>query len=308
MNDNMVSVIIPAYNAEKYVCRAIDSVLTQTDDNLEIIVINDGSTDSTEQKCKTYQNNKHFKYVYQKNRGPASARNQGLKMATGKYCAFLDADDCFAPEMIEQMVSKAEQEKADIVICDIEIKELSGKVRYYTDFQEEGTYRNKDITEKLANGFLAKIDEKGVIRNHDWSVLRRLFNRDFLVKNSIFFNERLKNSEDCLFTYTATVCASCVCYLKKRFFYKNIRNDQSLSHKYDIEYWSHRLILISEILKTNNTHRITLSPKTWALFVFRCAISGYDNISRGLDKENKLYCYKRIKEITKMNWLLTLAN
>lgn len=297
MKDIKASVIIPAYNAERFICRAIDSALHQTEKNIEVIIVNDGSTDKTEEKCSIYQNNERVHYFSQENGGPASARNHGLRMAQGEFVAFLDADDCLAPEMIERMIAVAETEKADIMICDIEIIECDGNVRYYSDCQEGGVYRNKDVIEEIVPSFLGKIDKDGCIRKHDWSVLRRVFRREVLLNNEIIFNEQLKNSEDCLFTYTATVHASCICYLKNCYYYKNIRNRESLSHKCVWEYWEQRLLLISELQKLNEVKKINISHETWSLFVFMCALASCDNFSKGLATNNKRRCYKKLKEI-----------
>lgn len=99
-----VSIIIPMYNAEKYIKEAIDSVLKQTYKDFEIIVIDDGSTDNTKSKLLDYGS--QIKYIYQENAGPAVARNRGIKEAKGEYIAFLDADDIWMPEKLERQIRK----------------------------------------------------------------------------------------------------------------------------------------------------------------------------------------------------------
>jgi glycosyltransferase involved in cell wall biosynthesis len=108
-----VSVIMPAYNSAKYIAEAIDSVLAQTYPMLEIIVVDDGSTDSTGEIVKKYvekQRNKETKrqirYIYQENKGPAAARNNGIRAAKGGYIAFLDSDDIWLTEKIELQMAK----------------------------------------------------------------------------------------------------------------------------------------------------------------------------------------------------------
>lgn len=98
-----VSVIIPTYNDELYISDAVNSVLEQTYKNIEIIIIDDGSTDKTKDIINTY-NNKHINYLFQENKGAASARNIGLKKATGKYITFLDADDLWLKTKIEKQI------------------------------------------------------------------------------------------------------------------------------------------------------------------------------------------------------------
>lgn len=98
----LISVIIPTYNMEKYITDAIDSALAQTYKNVEIIVVDDGSTDFTINILKKY--NSKIKYFYQKNKGPSAARNVGIKYAKGEYIAFLDSDDVWLPRKLELQV------------------------------------------------------------------------------------------------------------------------------------------------------------------------------------------------------------
>jgi glycosyltransferase involved in cell wall biosynthesis len=107
MNHNpKISVIIPTYNHSQYLKRAIDSVLNQTYEDFEIIVVDDGSTDNTRGLIDAYGN--QIKYIYQENQGLASARNTGIQASQAKYVAFLDADDWFAKENLEIKVSYLE--------------------------------------------------------------------------------------------------------------------------------------------------------------------------------------------------------
>jgi len=103
-NQSLISIIMPAYNAEKYIHDAIQSVLAQTHKNWELIIINDGSQDSTETIIKNINNNKII-LISQKNSGVSSARNQGLKLAKGEYITFLDADDILPPRSLESRIT-----------------------------------------------------------------------------------------------------------------------------------------------------------------------------------------------------------
>lgn len=117
-----VSVIIPAYNAEKYLPECLDSILNQTLDDIQIIINNDGSTDNTQQVIDQYAK----KYpdviiaIRQENAGQSAARNAALKYVTGKYMAYIDADDYIEPDYFQKLYEAAEQEQADLVICSYE--------------------------------------------------------------------------------------------------------------------------------------------------------------------------------------------
>lgn len=113
-----VSVLIPAYNAEKYISSTLESVIKQTLNDIEIIIVNDGSTDNTENVIKDYLNtNSNIRYYYQENSGVAVTRNNLLKYANGEYIAFLDADDTIGEDMYMKMYKTAISKNADIVVC-----------------------------------------------------------------------------------------------------------------------------------------------------------------------------------------------
>ncbi|MEK7195139.1 MAG: glycosyltransferase [Patescibacteria group bacterium] len=116
----LVSIIIPAYNAANYVKEAIDSALSQIYHNIEIIVVDDGSTDDTKKILEPYVRGNKIKYIYQGNKGLSGARNTGIKDSLGEYVALLDTDDIFLPEKIEKQVEHLETDPAcDVSYCDL---------------------------------------------------------------------------------------------------------------------------------------------------------------------------------------------
>lgn len=102
MAEPLISVVIPTYNRAHYVCEAIDSVLAQTYKNIEIIAVDDGSTDNTKDIIQQYSS--RIKYIYQNNAGPSAARNNGIKQSNGDLIAFLDSDDIWLAEKLERQV------------------------------------------------------------------------------------------------------------------------------------------------------------------------------------------------------------
>ncbi len=118
-NNPIVSIIIPTYNSSATIMRTLESVFSQTYTAWEIIIIDDGSTDDTKQLLQPYRDNKKIIYLYQNNGGPGSARNNGIRHATGEYIAFLDADDYWHAEKLEKQIA-AFQENPRIVVCSTE--------------------------------------------------------------------------------------------------------------------------------------------------------------------------------------------
>lgn len=121
----LVSVIIPVYNVLPYLREALDSVINQTYKNLEILIVDDGSTDGSEDVCDEYLSDPRVIVIHQENKGLSGARNTGLDRMTGEYVAFLDSDDAFTPEMIEKMLGAIIRNQAAAAVC--------GYFAYYTD-------------------------------------------------------------------------------------------------------------------------------------------------------------------------------
>ncbi len=130
-NEPLVSIIIPVFNVAPYLCEGLDSVINQKYKELEIIIIDDGSTDGSENICDEYaKKDERIKVVHQENRGLSAARNVGLDIMTGEVVAFLDPDDAFYLDFIKTMVITMVLEKSDIVICKFSIQTTVEKLEY----------------------------------------------------------------------------------------------------------------------------------------------------------------------------------
>lgn len=131
---DLISVVIPVYNAEKYLAKAVDSAINQTYQNLEIILVDDGSKDNSPKICDEYKNkDPRIKVIHQVNKGLSGARNAGIKIAKGKYIAFLDSDDYVDKEMYTTLHDLIVKEDADIACSGVEVVNDEGHVRYYND-------------------------------------------------------------------------------------------------------------------------------------------------------------------------------
>ena len=171
----MVSVIIPVYNVEKYIDKCLESVVNQTYKNLEIIVINDGSTDESEEVIKKYLNkHSNIKYIYQENKGVSSARNAALTYANGKYVMFIDSDDYIDKYTIEKMYFNAEKYDSDMVVC--------GHVRFYDDISRKEIFNYYNYQDRLFDrnkvfNLMLELKVKGYLCD-------KLFKRESLINNN----------------------------------------------------------------------------------------------------------------------------
>jgi len=116
-----ISIIIPVYNAEKYLSSCLDSLLAQTYPHLQIILVNDGSTDASPHICDTYAKKyAHIQVIHQENQGVSAARNTGIANAKGLYLAFIDADDYVAADYFDHLYNKIKEQEADIICCNFQ--------------------------------------------------------------------------------------------------------------------------------------------------------------------------------------------
>ena len=152
--EDLISIIIPVYNVEKYLSKCLDSVANQTYKNLEIILINDGSKDNSLQICQEYKNKySNIKLINQENSGIAVVRNIGLKEANGEYIAFIDSDDYIDADMIEKLYFSCKQNNSDISCCGVYYEDEKGNYYLKNIFEQPQEYSN---IEALRNFLLAK--------------------------------------------------------------------------------------------------------------------------------------------------------
>lgn len=179
----LISVIVPIYNAEEYLDRCVMSILNQTYKNLEIILVNDGSTDGSPQKCDNYANNdSRIKVIHKSNGGVCSARNAGLDICQGEYIGFVDSDDWIDPIMYEKLLSLCKEEGTVATIGSNQVTE-SGSITIKRCFS------NTCVTKKE---FLRNI----LCRNDGCAIWSRLFPR-VVIGDSRFDEDRL--NEEILF-------------------------------------------------------------------------------------------------------------
>ncbi len=165
--NEIVSIIVPAYNAERTINRCIDSILKQSYGNLEIIIINDGSKDSTEEKCMKYTKNKKIKYIRIKNSGVSNARNIGIENSTGTYIMFVDSDDYIEKNMVERLYDNI-NENVDLVICSKNLITINEKISEKIDIAS-CTLKKENIIQlyraKILNPPYCKLYRSAIIKS-----------------------------------------------------------------------------------------------------------------------------------------------
>jgi glycosyltransferase involved in cell wall biosynthesis len=239
MINPQISIIIPVYNAEKMLPKAVDSVLSQTEKNLELILVDDGSIDKTLDLCYTYaKKDSRVKVIHQANAGVSSARNVGLAVATGEYIGFVDADDWIELDMYEQLLKEAITTDADIVMCDAKTVYSNGK-------QEQDT-----ITQLSSDTILTKEDfNPNLLLEMAGAVWRCIYKKDLIKNNLVEFPIGVKFSEDRIFNLYAMGYSNRVKYVKKAY-YNRFINKESAVHSFHSDYFEMYKLAANEITKS----------------------------------------------------------
>jgi succinoglycan biosynthesis protein ExoO len=180
-----VSIIIPAYNTSKYIARAIESALNQTEQNIEVLVVDDASTDNTAEVVNNFTDSRLQLLVNESNKGPSYSRNLAIKEAKGEWIALLDSDDWYTPQRIETLLHVAQEENADLIADNIYFIADGADSPTSTMFFQQGIRFEKP-----------KVIDSVYFVDYYLSVTKPLIKLNFLLQHSLEFNEDLRYEED----------------------------------------------------------------------------------------------------------------
>lgn len=287
----MVSVIIPIYNAQKYIVECVKSVLEQDYKDFEIILVDDGSNDHTKELIGRFIGNYHnIHYFYQENSGVSVARNLGLEHATGEYITFVDADDLVKKNMIYNLVQIIEQTNADIAACSCTVFDKNCQYdEHFFQSSFEIQKENKDVLlEQL-------IDMKA---NHPKPVTTaigvpwgKIYRSEFLKRNYIRFNPTLRRAQDNIFNMYAFKCAKKIYYLNQCLYL--YRKDHINSFKnspeqmYTVLLERKKFFLKYPDSNTERIHKMLIDETMFYLFI---------SLFRITESKGKVYELKKMTE------------
>ncbi len=289
MEKDLVSIIIPVYNVANYIERSVSSLLNQTYKNIEIILVNDGSSDNSSEICNNLINSykgDNLHLIEQENQGVSSARNVGLKKANGEYIMFVDADDWVDETYVEKLYTAIKDNDADIAFC--------GFVEWYSN-EKQIRYSNTDAIYSLED-YYVKYQMK---RPGLWS---GIYKNEIIQRNNVHFDVLLRRMEDGCFVSDYIACCSKIVSISDALYYY-FQREGSVIHQYRPQtvVGAERDMYILEKLynsfkrsNANESVYIDLFYKKWAEFMITEAIS-YTNRRHPIksDKQRK----KILKEI-----------
>ena len=234
MDSEKISIIVPIYNAEKKLHRCIESILNQSYKNLEIILVNDGSSDNSINICEKYKiKDNRIIIIDKENAGVSVARNSGLNIATGKYIQFVDSDDYINPDMCEKLIKTINKNNADVVVCGYN-KITNGKIE--SKFIKETTVFEMYNFKNTFNEIF-----KGALFNVPWN---KLYKRE---KINNYFKEDLSIGEDLLFNLNYFSNCNKIEIIEKCLYCYDVSQQESLTSKYNENLLEIEVMLFQEV-------------------------------------------------------------
>lgn len=215
-----VSVIVPVYNSGKYIEKCIESIINQTYQNIEVLIVNDGSTDNSYSICNEYaKKDSRIKLFSIENSGVSYARNLGIENAQGKFITFVDSDDWIKSNMIDFAIEKQQQTNSDIIIWSC-IKSYPNREILVPLLNEEDQSFIDDksyLYLKSINYFHKQdISKTAVSAGTTWC---KLYKREFLLKNNLQFNPKLTRAQDTIFSINAFYMAGKISYFNEHLYH-----------------------------------------------------------------------------------------
>lgn len=223
-----ISIIICVYNGEKYIKQAVDSILAQSLKDIELVVVNDGSSDSTLDILNNYQD-KRIKIINQENKGLGASRNIGIKHAAGEYLGFLDADDWLVENMCEICYNEAKGNNTDITMFQIINYNEKTKETFESDW-----FNLKNLDESFNNKVFSPQDTKDVLFDFSVSACQKIYKTSYLKEINAKFPEKIY-FEDMPFFYHVYLNAKRVSIIRKHLYIRR-KHDSSITEKIDEKY------------------------------------------------------------------------
>lgn len=230
-----ISVIVPCYGVDKYLDRCMDSLLNQTLQDIEIILVDDGSPDRVPQMCDQYATkDSRIKVIHKENGGLGYARNSGLDLATGEYVAFVDSDDYVDTNMYHLLYDKAINNDADAVFCGFKMEGMRGNWRDSKEVDTISVFKGPSLTNFMLD-MVASAPKEPNERKYYMSVWHAIYRREIINKYDIkFISEREVASEDIPFQVDFILNASKIIYIPYNLYYYCL-NSNSLTATYKSE-------------------------------------------------------------------------
>lgn len=224
MNQGMVSIIVPVYNVENYLRECVDSILNQTYKNFELLLVDDGSKDSSPAICDEYaQKDSRVVVIHKENEGPSLTRNRGIDEAKGEFIVFVDSDDLILPEMLEKMTTAINRYQTDLCLCGFE--------RFKEGWSKKWRLSPYSLVMLQGQKELAGVYTKSETNMFGVSIWAKMYRTEIINREHIRFRADIDYEEDCCFNLDYFRHVNTACALND-YFYRYRQMEQSLSKRY----------------------------------------------------------------------------
>lgn len=230
----LITVIVPVYNVEKYLSYCYATIAQQTYSNLEIILVDDGSTDRSGQICDEIANrDKRVRVIHKENEGLGLARNSGLKVASGKYVLFVDSDDYIEIDMVQKLYERIVQYDVDTSFCGYSVFFEEGRKQEKESYYKDNIFEKNEIVDNVLLEMIAGLPDAPVDAIIPMSVWHALYSLDIIKKYDLSFpSERQFISEDIIFHIAYLQHANRVSYIGNALYNYRLANQTSLTYKF----------------------------------------------------------------------------
>ena len=260
MNNDMISIIVPVYNAEKFLTKCLDSIINQTYKNIEIICVDDDSSDKSSKILNEFaEKDKRIKVIHKANEGVSLARNVGLESAKGNYILFVDSDDWIEQSTCEVAINKIIEENADIIMWPY-VRERDGQSKRKQIFNKDITFINDEVQKKLHRRMVGIIkSELAQPENADalCTVWGKLYLRSIICNNKIRFYDirEIGTYEDGLFNLLYFQYVHKAVFLNQYLYHYRKTNEDSITKTYNAileKQWDKLFYMIKNYISSNN--------------------------------------------------------
>lgn len=286
----MISIVVPCYNCEKTFERCINSIRNQTYHEIEIILVDDGSTDSTGQLCKdTAEADGRVKVIHQKNGGLMNAWKNGVRGASGEYIAFCDSDDYIDADLAEKMTDKINACHADIILYGMKVEYANGAIEIEDNRLGEGIYTEGEIEKIILPDYFdsGQMQSTLILASRD----TKIFKRALLMKMIDYLSDEISLGEDDATTFAAVLSAESICCINGYYPYHYMRNDDSMIGRYDPKMFDKFLMLRKQLIEIAKQYHYPYMEQIEKAFVSNVLLCMKKEISR-----NRRCGYRQVKQ------------
>ncbi|MBQ8290034.1 MAG: glycosyltransferase [Clostridia bacterium] len=293
-----ISVIVPVYNSEKTLADTCRAILNSSYENIELILVDDGSSDTSASVIQTIANkDSRVITISKENGGPSSARNEGIRLASGKYLAFCDADDIPDRDMYARLYERLLRDGADLALCDIYSERNASPLGF--PWQGDRLFSGDEVRELIA--LMIGNEDDGSTDTPVWgSVCRGLYRTDFVRDNQVLFPEDIDFAEDLVFSVRYLKCAGCVSVIDEALYTYRDRDGSIMN-----SYFSYKPNMLDERIRlVNHLSSVIIGLENYDDLKARLFVSArcyyhecVGNAVREYDRRGKRECLDELSKI-----------